>query len=285
MKAYMASHSSGKRMTLANIIPNLDSRELSRISGKSSILSVIAKLEENRFEPLLVEASTRLDPQRPLVVSGYSLISKLAQLKPTEFAAYLESPAFQTALAIGTIDESQDLLSLFHVFESTTFGYAEVRRNRRTEVMVTVKNLLKLYNLKLISCNLQLDDVASSPVFSLSRGAKLEQTLREMLNRKFRRVQIAGTKSIVSDREILSYLFQEARLKRARKTPERLLDGTLEDVESRSTPWVDGKKNLIDAASLLSTREHDSLLTDRGIVTPWDLIIKPWRIGELRLSD
>ena len=273
-------------MRISDIIPLSDSIKLTTIPGKSSIISAIDHLRDNNFVPLLIEPRLEEEPPRPRVVSAFSVISKMAQLPPSRLGAFLDSPATETALSIGSIDEGQDLVSLFHVFETTTLGFAEVHRdNRSTEVLMSVKNVLRLYDSNILSSDLVLNDVASSPVFSISRGTKLEKILREMLNRKFRRVQIADTRVIVSDREILSYLFQKDRLKKAEKSPERLLAGTLEEIQTRETPWFEGKVRLKDAAKMLSTKEHDSILTERGLITPWDLTMKPWRLGELRIAD
>jgi hypothetical protein len=273
-------------MLLSDVIPLSDSRKLARIPGNSPIKSVIDLLRENNFVPLLIESRSDDDPLKPRVVSGFSIISKIAELPRSSLGAYLESHASESALAIGSIDERHDIISLFHVFETTTLGFAEVHRNNRsTEVILSIKSLLKLYDHGILSSNLTVEDVASSPLFSLSRGTKLDQTLREMLKRKFRRVQIAGTRIIVSDREILTFLFQKERLEKAAKSPERLLDGTLEQIETNETTWFEGKEKLKDAAKVLSTKEQNSVLTDRGLITPWDLTIKPWRLGELKISD
>jgi hypothetical protein len=273
-------------MLLSDIIPISDSRKLTRIPGKSSIISVIDQLRMNDFDPLLVESSLEDDPPKPRVVSGFSIISKIAQLPSSRLGAYLESPASESSLSIGSIDEREDLVSLLHVFETTTLGFAEVHRdNRSTEVIIFVKNLLRLYDSNILSCDLVLNDVASSPLFSLSKETKLEQTLREMLNRKFRRVQIADSRVIVSEREILSHLFQKDKVRVSAKSPERLLDGTLEEIEIKESPWLEGKGNLRDAAKILLTKNQDSVLTERGLITPWDLTIKAWRLGELRIAD
>ena len=105
-----------------------------------------------------------------------------------------------------------------------------------------------------------------------------------MLHRKFRRVQLVGTRAVVSDGELLAYLFSKDRLKLAR-SPERLLDGTLEEIESREVSWLEDSRKLKDAADYLYTRDQEIILTDRGLITPWDLTIKPWRLGELRIAD
>ena len=273
-------------MLLSEVLPQTDTRRLARLGANTTVLYAIDLLRENNFVPLLIEVSPDGEPAKPRVVSGYSIVSELAELDPSRFGAFLESPAVDSSLAIGSIDERHDIVSLFHVFETTSLGYAEIyRNNRSTEVIASVKGLLALYNSGVFSSDLVLEDVASSPVFSLSRGARFDDALREMLHRKFRRIQIAGTRIVISDKEILAHLFQKDRLKKATRSPERLLDGTLEEIEVRAAHWSEDTTKLKDAAKLLSEKDQETILTTKGLITPWDLTIKPWRLGELRIAD
>ena len=184
-------------------------------------------------------------------------------------------------------DGRSDLQSLFHVFETTTMGHALVHedevKNGKGHI-VTVKDLMKLYQGEFISSRLTIDDVASAPVFALSRGTRLDRALTEMVRRKFRRVQILGTRLLTSDNQILGYLFGEERMKKISNKPERLLDGVLEDVKSVEPLWISGRSNLKDAAVSLVSKMSDCAMSDRGMVTPWDLIVKPWRLGGLTIG-
>lgn len=280
-----------KSITLQQILGILNEGELSRVNAEATVLSAISKLRENQFEEvILVDTSkaSRGQERRSkfVAISGYSVISRLLEAEPSHYTRLLNSPCLDAALEIGTVSGESDLLSLFHVYESTTFGQALIHDNSgKIAGKISVKELCKLYQRNVLSSSLVSDDVASSPVFSLPKSATLRQTLKEMESRKFRRVQITGSKLIVSDKQILSHVFGETRFKAILKAPEHLLEGTLEDAKLVPTLQIDGKLKLYDAAKLLGDKELDCLLTDRGIVTPWDLIIKPWRLGELRVSD
>ena len=171
------------------------------IHSKETVSSAIAQLQENNFGVLRIEDD--LDEEkissssRPLIFSGYSIISKLVELRPSRYRDFLDEPCVEGALAVGTIGDKSDLQSLCHVFESTTLGYALVhdyeKKNSSNGSIVTVKDLLKMYQKKFISSRLSVNDVASAPMFALSRGTRLDRTLAEMVRRKFRRVQILGT--------------------------------------------------------------------------------------------
>ncbi len=282
---------SSRITNLAELIVSLGIERPKVIHSKETVSSAIAQLQENNFGVLRIEDD--LDEEkissssRPLIFSGYSIISKLVELRPSRYRVFLDEPCVEGALAVGTIGDKSDLQSLCHVFESTTLGYALVHdyeKNISNGSIVTVKDLLKMYQKKFISSRLSVNDVASTPMFALSRGTRLDRTLAEMVRRKFRRVQILGTRLLVSDSQILAYLFGEERMRKISKKPERLLDGILEEVKSIEPPWVNGNSNLFDAAILLISKMFDCAMSDGGLVTPWDLIVKPWRLGELRIA-
>lgn len=280
-----------KSITLKEILEVLDVRKPSTVTAGSTLISTIAKLREREFEDVIVLESSGAVRERggrndPLVISGYSIISKLLESQPSNYARLLDSSCVDTALAVGTVSDESDLLSLLHVYESTTFGVALIHDSDGEIVgKLSVKELCKLYQRDVLSADLVADEVASFPVFALQKQTELIQTLKEMENRKFRRVQVSGSQLIVSDKQILSHIFEERRLGIMLKTPESLLEGTLEDIKSIPSSVIDGKSKIRDAARLLADENHDCLSTAHGIVTPWDLIIKPWRQGALRVSE
>ena len=259
-------------------------RPLKTISGRAIILEAIQKLRENDFDLLLIESPQGSSEARPLVISGYSIVSKMMQMNPHNYAAFLNSPCVESSLLAGTIGATDDLLSLLHVFQSSTFGFALVHGRKSQFEKISVKDLLKLYHLGIFSSKLMVDDVVTSPVFQLSRGTKLDKSLNEIGRRKFRRVQISGTRIVVSDKQILAYLFQQERLGHILRFENRLLDGTLDDIELGEVPWIDGRNLISEAAELLSLKTNDCGLTDRGIVTPWDLTVKTWELGQLNIA-
>ena len=240
-------------------------------------------MRTDSYEVLLIEP---VDNERPLVFSGYSVVSKLVDMKPSEYGAFLQSPCLLYCLSAGTVYKESDLVSLFHVFESTTFGFSMIHDEAdRIFGKITVRDLLNLFQDGFLSSDLKVEDVVSAPVFSMSKGARVIDCLREMESRKYRKIKIMGTTSVVSDTLIFSHVFDEKRLQRISKTPQHLLDDTLEDLETAQGTWISGKKRISEAAKLLAKSEQGYLLVDEGIVTPWDLIIKPWRMGNLRISS
>lgn len=256
-------------------------KKVSKIPAAATVTAALLEMAKDNYEVLLIEP---VDNERPLVFSGYSVVSRLVDIKPSDYGPFLVSPCLLYCLSAGTVYKESDLLSLFHVFESTTFGFSMIHDEaNRIMGKITLSDLIPLFETGLLSSNLLVEDVASGPVYSMSKGSRVIDCLREMESRKYRKVKITGTTMVVSDRLIFSHVFDEERLQRISKTPQHLLDDTLEDLEPVQGTWISGKKKISEAAKLLTNTDQGFLLVDEGIVTPWDLIIKPWRMGNLRI--
>jgi CBS domain-containing protein len=272
-----------KPITLGYVLRLIGRKKVAKIPAAATVTSALLQMSKDNYEVLLIEP---VDNERPLVFSGYSVVSKLVDTKPSDYGSFLASPCLLYCLSAGTVYKGSDLLSLFHVFESTTFGFSMIHDEvDRIVGKITVSDLLPLFESGFLSSNLLAEDVASGPVFSMSKGSKVIDCLREMESRKYRKVRITGTNSVVSDRLIFSHVFDEKRLQRISKAPQHLLDDTLEDLEPVQGTWISGKKKISEAAKLLTKTDEGFLLVDEGILTPWDLIIKPWRMGNLRISN
>jgi len=276
---------------LAELVGSLAIPPSKVVSSDDTVASGIGQLRKNNFEALKIKKThDGGKPERPLAFSAYSVVSMLVGIGPPSYKNFLSEPCVEGALAVGTASDDSDIQSLCHVYETTTLGYAlvhDAKKNADADEnsrMVSVRDLLKLYQKKVIYSRLSLGDVASSPIFSLSRGTKLDATLAEMVRRKFRRVQLVGTKSVISDTQILAYLFGEERMAMISRKPERLLDGVLEDIEQEDIPWTNSASSLSDVASLLISKKVGCAMSEKGVATPWDLIVKPWRLGELRIN-
>jgi hypothetical protein len=103
-------------------------------------------------------------------ISGYSIISKLVEADPRDYERFLAKPCANIALSIGTVSyERDDIQSLLHVFESSTFGYAAVESSLNSRVIgvILIKDLLPLYNQSIFNSDLVVSDIATSEVFNM----------------------------------------------------------------------------------------------------------------------
>ena len=272
-------------MKIKEALASVGSVLLPSIPASSSTLDAIRELRRSDSEAILVKKTGESAETALHAVSGYSIIARLSNFEPKHYSAFLSESCINSALSIGEVSMKDDLISLLHMFETTEFGYAMVDRSGiKTPHIMTVRSLLKLYEFDTVSSDLVAREVASSPVFSVPRSEQLRDALREMLNRKFRRVLVSGTKKVVSDRQILNYAFDETRIRAINERPERLLDGTLEELEAQEAIWSEGNKSLKAIAKLMTSGRQDCALTDDGIITPWDLVLKPWRLGRLSVT-
>jgi CBS domain-containing protein len=277
-------------LTLDRDFPIVKARRVPTIKATTPTLDAISMLLASKLEALpIVSAkdSTTKDTTRAKAISGYSLISKLT-FESDRLGSILEEPCENSALTVGVVSLLRDdLISLLQVFEATTFGYAAAdtsQSNQDRGSLIFIYDLLDLYMTGRLSSDLSVGDVASSPIFSVKRTSTLREILREMLVRKFRRALVKGTENeIITDRKILEFLFAGRNI-----TPgpsfdagslEIALDNTAEMIEPVLASKVSSHENLGRVAQLMMESRNWFVVSPSGLVTPWDLIVKPLATG------
>ena len=287
-------------MMLENALPNVFARSIPKIQPESSVSNAISILlsVEGSVLPIESPANQTMDQSteqrsHARAISGYSIISRLVETDPKDYEGFLSAPCRRVALTIGTVSyERDDIQSLLHVFESSTFGYASVESSSSSRSkmggIILIRDLLPLFNEGILKSDLVVSDVATSQVFGMPRDSSVKSILKEMLNRKFRRVLMKrGEKSeLVTEKEIMRYLFGEGKGRYDSSRLEELMKGKLDGEEASflSVARVHGGAPLREAANVISKSKGHCALSDAGIITPWDLIIKPWRLGQLSIS-
>ena len=219
-----------------------------------------------------------------IALSGYSVLSKLLSLKPTDYYALLWRSCKTASQAAGYVSADENVEALLSVFERSGFGFAVVRERDRCD-LVTLRDMVSLYAEGVFASDLTVKEIAS-PVFSVAQESKIRDVLLEMFKRRIRRVVIIGTNSVVSDREVVSHVFSPERLNAIKETPEALLEGSIEHIHAAThLDELDGENSVKDAALLISKEPDCILVNGGGIVTPWDLIIKPFRSKRLHIKS
>lgn len=238
------------------------------------------------IEPPAVGRSREEEHRRPLAVSKYSILSNLISTEPTHYDRFMDSSCTESALLIGSASENDDVVSLLHVFESSTLGYSAIQDSVHKVIgMISLVDVLRLYEKEVFSSDLFIADVASSPIFGLRPETSLRKAVNAMVARKFRRILIEGSKNIVSDSDIIDFLFEEEKPKTVKFLSSRLLDGNLADIHGREPPSIRPTEPIASAAKIITTAHQNCLLTDSSIITPWDIVLKPWRLGRLRIVN
>jgi hypothetical protein len=286
----MKAVSGAAPLRINKIAQTLEGKETRVASGRSSILDIVSLLQSSPGSVIPIRSDRTPTSQSggriSYAVSRYTILSSLLQIERDQYQSFLHAPSEDVAFPIGSLSFDDDILSLLHMFESSNVGYALVSRGDRayTSTLVTFKDLLGLFNIRVFLSELQAKDVASSPLFSVPIRATIKETVNEMVGRKLRRALISDSQRMVSDKEVFAYLFSGERLKqRLESCPQNLLEGTLEEIETRELMWLDDNLNIGEVARILLCEKEDAILCSRGIVTPWDLVIKPWRLGALQV--
>ncbi len=209
-------------------------------------------------------------------------MSSLLQSKPKDYRKFLEMPCEKAALELATLDREETIDSMLEIFDQTRFGFVWVN-SPDLGGFATFRDLLPLYDSEAIQSDLSVDDIAS-PIFSMPANSSIKEVLREMFDHHFRRVFIEGERTLVTDRRVISYIFSSAGLRATFDKPESLLDAHLGDLEKMQPIGISSRASLKRAAASMRNASEECLICEKGVVTPWDLIIKPRRMRRLKVK-
>jgi hypothetical protein len=220
-----------------------------------------------------------------LVVGGYSLLSRLMAIQPKEYRRFLELPCERASLDLARTKVNDSLEGLLDIFSKTRFGFAWVESHSGIDGgFVSLRDLLELHESGFFETELNVAEVASSPVMSLPLDSTLKATLHEMFFQGFRRMFVSGSDGMVTDRSIISHVFSSSNLLETSEKPETLLDATLGDLEKTRPVPVSSDISLKEAAVLMKDALEECLVCDDGLLTPWDLIMKPYLMKKLTIK-
>ena len=109
-----------------------------------------------------------------------------------------------------------------------------------------------------------------------------------MFRRRIRRIFIEdkthrrsqGT-AFVSDREIISFIFSPKNLEESRESPETMLDARIGEVGAVDAEQVDDDSPLSEVAKYLTMSQGNCVVCTKGLISPWDVVMKPHLSGKL----
>lgn len=166
-------------------------------------------------------------------------------------------------------------------FGETEFGYAPIEDpDSHLRGLITIDDIADLLEKGAIRTDLSIREVAA-PLFSMPGDTALKDALKEMFARHHRRVFVSGKQ--IFDRQILSGILAPAKLMEIRDRPQKLLDLTLSDLGPTDCTRMESDTSVEAACHIV--KNEGCVVCDAGVVTPWDLIMKPWKMGRLRMSD
>ena len=267
-------------MKISEALPGIFKRTYPILEPGTQMLLAVSLLRFHHIDALPIGLTPK--QRKHFAVFGYSCLSTLLQTDPKKYGKFLEMPCENASLKLATLDHEESVDSLLDVFEETRFGFAWVNSPKQGG-FASLRDLLTLYGNRLIESKLTVGNIAS-PIFSMPRDSTIKEVLREMFDHRFRRIFIEGQHSLVTDRRIIGYVFSTVRLNQTFGRPETMLDAKLGDLEKMEPKKVNSKTSLKTAALSMENASEDCLVCEKGVVTPWDLIMKPRKMRKLKVE-
>lgn len=257
--------------------PKIFSRATPLVDGRTSILEAARILTALQVSAVMVKSSAK-DHVEYKALTGYSILSRFPTKRRT-FSKFLAGRSFDIAREVMIVKETDSIVSVIKAIHESNLGLVIVSRKRGASKVLTtleLRDFVRLYRngMELSETKLKIGDLASSPILSVKSESTVRDLLETMLEFRVRKVFLPETRSITSDRDILSYITSPRIVRLMDKSPELVLKTRVSELSSSKPPMVDSRMKITEAVQLMNPDTGDSLLCDRGLVTFWDLIIK-----------
>ena len=267
-------------LKVKDALPEVFSRANPVLDPKMPMLPAVSMLRFSQIDCLLVLEGGKV----PRAIHGYSILTRLLRMPPDEFWPFLERHCEDASQPVARVSADDDLATLLDTFDRERFGFAWVSYGESEGVAVSLADVLELYSRGTIQSDLQVRDVGS-PIFSLPGMTPLRQALLFMFSHRLRRVFVAGGNAFVSDRGIVSHVFSPATLRSMAGESADVLAMPIAEIQKRLPKRVPGRTSLQAAAHALEGDVGQCLVSRGAVVTPWDLVMKPWNSKALRIAE
>jgi CBS domain-containing protein len=220
-------------------------------------------------------------------VFGFSALERLVKMGQKRFASFVQGPCRNASEPLDSFALDQDLRDVLESFRSRGIASAAVRGDGSYQrpTMVALTDILKLYDRGLIKTDLVVEGV-SSPIFSMPGDTPIREALLTMFKRNYRRIFVGEEGCYISDKSIIDYVLSpmgiDSILYEPKKDP---LSTPIGKLWSIAPAEVGRGMSLHEATVTLQERRAGCLMVESGVVTPWDLVMKPWLTGKLVIAD
>lgn len=265
-------------MKIKTALPELFNRSYIMLEPGMKTHFALSLLGFHDIDAMTIWFGKNTDWTKRYVVYGYSSILALLRTEPKDYGSLLEQPCEAVAVEPAIISETADLENLLDLFFKRRFGFAYVERTGGNQLggFANLRDLIALYEKSIIKTDLLVGDVASHPVVSMPGDSSLKDVLDRMVRKNVRHILVSGTQNnMISDRDIISHISSAYRQEAFHQDPSRLLDGKLHDLKNTNPTSVELHLP-VDQAAKIVYQNGGCLICGEGIVTPWDLVIKPW---------
>jgi CBS domain-containing protein len=270
-------------MRIEDALPDIFKRTYPVLEKGTQLLLAASLLRFHQIDAIPIGFSRKQKTHQ--AVLGYSCLSQLLKVESGSYKDFLEQPCENAAQELATISADMDVDELLKLFDSTKFGFAMVVGKYELGALVSLRDLLGLYAKGYMNSSLILNDIAS-PIISMSSDATLREVLQEMFTRRIRRIFVDGKKKdqVITDRRIISYVFSSSRLEEIAKSSLDILDTPVNKIETMQPAALPSNTKLKDAAETMGGEIEECLVCEKGVITPWDVIMKPWKMRKLTLK-
>jgi len=219
-------------------------------------------------------------------ILGFSTLSRLMALGLETFASFLDKPCGEAAEELPGVGVDDPLEELLDTFMRRMFGFAVVHGGDGMSGLLGLTDVLSLYERGMIGTDLVAEDVAT-PMFSMPPDTTLRQAVRAMFEHRHRRIFVYdsdGAAAFISDRDVIRHMFNPATLSSMARGSRDALDLPIGEMELRKPKKVASGTPLKALAPALISVRGQCFLSDGGVVTPWDIVMKPWAKNALRIG-
>lgn len=264
---------SGLQLSLRSALPNISEKAQPVLDPTTSVLAAVSLLAFHEIDaiPLAFQTGTW-----DRVVSGYSSLARFMVLGPESFRSFLEKPCEDASEEFLSVSVDCAVEHVLETFMKGRLALARVDDREGTVGVVSLNDILGLYRDGAVRSELRARDVAS-PIFSMPPSASIRLALRAMLRGGYRRVFISD-RAFISDRSIIANVFRPAGLNAMTSGGRDTFEAPLGKLEASDAETISPDATMDAAASALMSRRGLALVCDRGVVTPWDVVMKPWAL-------
>jgi hypothetical protein len=256
--------------------------------------------------PLMVAASMLADYEHPIVpvrkgrpqageekkgvklfkaIGGQQVLRLIVKTKPSDYEKMLWGPCSDASIWLGAVEYEESLGRLLQVFDLTGFGDARVNAKAPPHGLISLEEVVSLYRERRLRCELRLEEVASQAI-SVDPEETIIHAMTTMCDRRVRRLFLSGRKDeYISDRSVLAFLFSPRLLTVAKDSPESWTSAKVAEVQATRARAV-SPKDKVEEVGRLADADRDVFTLAEGalLVSRWDLVMKPWKMGRLQVS-
>lgn len=233
---------------------------------------------------------------RGRAIFGFSSLAKLVSGSSSGFSTLLNSPCVSASDPLPVFDHRDSIDEVLAAYARRRLGVALIHDSserktkksggRSEQSLLTLADFLDLMRKEKLVTQMKVSDVAT-PLLAVSSRTTIRAALRTMFKHRYRRVFLDDERTYVSDRDIMDRVFRPDAIDSLESTSRDILAAPIGKLGRRRSPGaVSSNANLGEAAMKLDGDHTSCLLTTLDtVVTPWDIIMKPWIAKSLEIVN